>query len=171
MTRYTKLEKRKAPLAASHFEFAGRAPSASPQPESEQDGNQQSATAVGTPEDVEQAGPSVKRHKPEDTQRIEETDPTRLRKRVKLLRLKAKKATSPEARQKYLSQAAECERAANKAQGDGKKTPRREGHSNKGEGEGRKRKRDDRSDGAKAQEKEKEVNPWKAMEKGEFARS
>lgn len=157
MTRYTKLDGRKPKHLPASNNFNAVDTSSSPEPEA--------AAAATAPSDetTSVAGQKRKRDDAAASASAEastsepvtaasatvETDPVKLHKRAKLLRLKAKKAKDPTKRAELEQRARDTERMANAANGVKGKA-----------GMGDKR--------AGKREEVKETNPWKAMEAGEW---
>lgn len=171
MTRYTKLEgKQRAPLKASdHFgEKNASAPSTDAVPSTVPVAStDEAATKKKVADD---ASPAPKLHVQAANASSEAATPTQLLKRVKLLRLKAKKAKTEEKRKAFLKEAKDVERQASALNGEnGKATGSRSSDGkrkadSREAGMGVKRRRTEAGSDAPAPEGE---NPWKKMERGE----
>ena len=171
MTRYTKLEgKARAPLKASDH-FGEKSASAA---------DKSAPEAPPTTESAASKDEKPLKRKAEDDAKItvkavktstdEASSPAKLLKRVKLLRLKAKKAKTEEKRSAFLKEAKELDKQASALNGENGKAAgvkssdgKRRADSREG-AMGAKRRRTDAGSDAPAPDGE---NPWKRMERGE----
>lgn len=159
MTRYTKLDKRRA-----EFDKSKPAPAALSSPEPEEESASPAAAAASGPSEETEAEHDTSKA---DTSSKEEEEPpkrdaTQLLKRAKLIRLKAKKAKTEDKRRMLLRQCKDLERQASEANGE-------QGRNGNAKGKGK----NDATGNApqrpvlNAQGKV-ETNPWKVMEAGKL---
>ena len=149
MTRYTKLERRRAEFTTSNRDLrASASPSASPQPE----------TKVARTDSVNTPAPPGPTNGGAQGKR-EPSEPAKLLKRAKLLRLKAKKAKDDSRRGELQQQVRELERQANILNGE------RGAAGKAGSDNGRATARQKRQNAATTSDvAATSANPWKAME-------